>query len=244
MENTCSPRHPLCRLLFWGARQTKNHVLAWDKVQKKQRRAAAQLQKKQRQAWVKKLRRAKRKTHRTFEGATFKVTKASVRGDWPTDRYYGYSSSWSVRKARKTNRYVVIDVVVSSKGNPGLPRILAYTKTGDRLTYVGVADVAFYSWSSHACSIGLHHDPKNDFAYTDSVKFTYGIQVSREAAKGPIFLVYEANGSMVRRVPRHDPPNYNQMECEGACEGLPATLPMDDTFIDRVVTVINIKKLR
>lgn len=101
----------------------------------------------------------------------------SITNKWIVDRY---DDTYHYREAERDMVYITSDLTIKSKSkNPQLPRILLLSEELGVINRIGVFDYEFYRWTSHGTYIGLYHDSKNDFAFSEKVKFTVGIQIDK-----------------------------------------------------------------
>ena len=135
---------------------------------------------------IKKLR--PKKKVRVWEGAGevgLKVTKARKGKKWIFDRT-GYQ--YFLRDADKGSQMYSLDITVSSKGqNPELPSVEAWTVEEGQARRVCTFEWKFHRWDDYGSYLGNYHDSGNDFAKSDTVKFTVGHQLSDESLAG--FLI-------------------------------------------------------
>lgn len=135
---------------------------------------------------IKKLR--PKKKIRVWEGAGevgLKVTKTRKGKKWIFDRT-GYQ--YFLRDADKGHQMYSLDITVGSKGqNPELPSVEAWTVEGGQARRVCTFEWKFHRWDDYGSYLGNYHDSGNDFAKSDTVKFTVGHQLSDESLAG--FLI-------------------------------------------------------
>lgn len=135
------------------------------------------------------------KTHLVFspnKETTLIFGGFSKSNKWIVDRY---DDTYHYSEAERDMVYITSDVTVKSKSkDPHLPRIILISEDNGIINQLGIFEYRFYRWTDHARYIGLYHDNKNDFAYTESVKFTVGLQVSKSLlSKNTAIVVSNGN---------------------------------------------------
>lgn len=118
------------------------------------------------------------------------------------DRYIfdRYDSRYIYRLAKRGYKYIVTDVIISSNINdPNLPSVALYAAEGDKLKIIRQLEYNFFSWTDYGRYLGNFHEPKNDFNYTKSVKFSLGGDISEDVIKNnSIYLIIFDNQGFVR----------------------------------------------
>ena len=90
--------------------------------------------------------------------------------------------------AEKDQQMVAMDfTAISKEKDPALPGLYVAKMDGDKLSGVEVFEVRFKKWKQYGCYIGLYHDEENDFATSDSVKFTAFAAVPKDGGEYVVF---------------------------------------------------------
>lgn len=112
----------------------------------------------------------------SFGGITFNITSSEAASKWIFDRY---DNSYMYTNAERGRTYLVVNLKVSSENkNPYLPPLGVYVLRDTALIRIGEMDYKFSRWSSYGTYLGNNHDFKNDFAYTKTISFTAGYEIT------------------------------------------------------------------
>lgn len=167
--------------------------------------------------------------------------KISIKRRWTFD---SYGREWYYKDAQKDSNFIVATVKISSKKkNPSLPVISAYELKNGELHFIGNMLYRFRRWSSYGTYLGNEADFKNDFAYTSTIPFTLGVEVSKHILKTkPIFIVASKKLSIPRQYEEFGKPPVNYYY---HISMLPKeTLSVDDLAEDFIlIKVFNKKKI-
>lgn len=171
---------------------------------------------------------------------TFRVSSVQVRRQWVFDRY---ERRYHYRDAVRGSKYVVVDVRITSKEhNPVLPPIYAYRVVGDRLHHVGRLRYEFYRWDDYGSYLGNYADYGNDFAHTETIRFSAGLQVTDAISLEPLFILVQKQGCFSRSYDRLDnpPTSYSGTSCQAQS---PLTLEAVDQGGFQAIKIFNASKL-
>ncbi|MBQ0732974.1 hypothetical protein [Aquimarina celericrescens] len=128
---------------------------------------------------------------------TFSNIKASKR--WIIDRY---EDRYHYVDAERGNKYVTATLLIISKTkNPVLPPVYLYKIADDRLEMVSKMNYRFYRWKDYGSYLGNYADYGNDFAHSEKVRFSMGIDVSEEILKSNALFLLVGKQNCVERTP-------------------------------------------
>lgn len=173
---------------------------------------------------------------------TYQINKTTTGTKWIFDRY---PSSYMYNSADRGEKLVSIDFSISSKiKDPVLYGLAVYTasKSG-YLTKIGDMNIKFHRWSDYGTYLGNYHDDRNDFAKRKTIKFTAGIPIKEDIAKGEaLFVFMSPKACLTRQTSRFSRPPVSY---EGTCN-TPATLSMKTIIEEKLkpLAVFNGKKIR
>lgn len=121
--------------------------------------------------------------------------------------------------AEKGDAFAILDFDVSSKSkDPDLPCIVAYVRAADSNVFEEGRRLEFRlrRWDSYESQLGLNHDLGNDFAHTDTVKFSGGVAMDETwPRKKFVYFAALRKATLERKdTPHGDYP----IEFDGACD--------------------------
>lgn len=159
--------------------------------------------------------------------------KITTQKEWVFDDYGDGAYS---RSAERGNIYLTTKVNVKSKDkNPSLPPILAYYLHNGELKYIGNLNYRFSRWKSYGHYLGNYADYGNDFAHSEKITFSCGLQIDKNYLNYPIYLVV-LHSECVHRT-RNDYGNPEIAYKYGECE-IKETLKVED--FDLVYSLVKI----
>ncbi len=171
---------------------------------------------------------------------TLHIREAEGRNRWVFDRH---GSRYYHREARRGRRWLVVDFDAQAEaGDPVLPPIYAYRLNDTTLRLLGRLRVEFYRWQDYGAYLGNYHDPRNDFAYEDSVRLTAGIELDEDTFEDIVFVLAADYPCLVRVQERFANPPVRYED-----DGCPDTEELNLAQVRsnyRVVEVLNRRQLR
>lgn len=172
----------------------------------------------------------------TFTGddSTVTLQSAQITGQWS---FNDHGDEYEYRSAERGSRYITAKVTYSSKSkNPRLVPLIVYASNGGELKRLGVMGFEFVRWKNYATFLGNYHDDGNDFAHTESIRFSTGLQVQSEDISKPLYIVASSVGCAERNSDRfgRPPVRYMTYSCDKAA---PNTLRASDFNGGRFVVV-------
>lgn len=161
-----------------------------------------------------------------FEGSssTVDLKSAQIANTW---KFNDHGDEYEYRTADRGTKYVTAQVVYSSRDNaPKLIPIALYSSQAGKLKRVGVMDFEFVSWKSYATFLGNYHDTGNDFANSERIRFSMGLQVKSEDMSKPMYVVASKTGCADRSEDRfgNPPVKYSIY----SCSSFPELLSVED----------------
>lgn len=162
----------------------------------------------------------------TFAGnsSSVVVQSAQIAGIW---RFNDYGDEYRYRDAERGNKYVTAQVTYSSEDkDPKLLPMAVYASEGGALKRIGVMGYEFTRWESFATFLGNYHDTGNDFAHSERIRFSMGLQVPITEITKPVFIVAAKGGCAERSEDRFGNPPVRYMNY--ACNQLPQRLTAQD----------------
>lgn len=134
--------------------------------------------------------------HVTVGPAEVAIRSVATRRQWTFDRY---DDSWHYRDARRGLQYVIAELAVTSSAHdPLLPPIDLYRVDGGRLTYLSTMAYEFYRWDDYGSYLGNNADYGNDFAHTETIRFTAAAEVADSVLAGPLMVFVGEQGCFAR----------------------------------------------
>ena len=94
------------------------------------------------------------------------------------------------------------------------------------LKRVGVMGFEFVSWKNYATFLGNYHDTGNDFANSERIRFSMGLQVKNEDLSKPLYLVAAKTGCADRSEDRFGNPPVKYYTY--SCNSFPDVLSVED----------------
>lgn len=160
---------------------------------------------------------------------SFSNVKIATR--WIMDRY---GDTYMYTDADRGNKYLSATVSISSKSNsPVLPAVAAYKMNNGKLELIGPMRYKFYRWKDYGTYLGNSHDFGNDFAKTETIRFTVGHQI-QGYEKGTKFYIFVKNDPCVLRSEAkysNPPVAYTNTSCRFSRSLSPALAGTDYTLI-------------
>lgn len=156
--------------------------------------------------------------------STVNLQSAQLGGTW---KFNDHGDSYEYRTADRGSKYVIAQVVYSSRENsPKLLPLAVYSTVGGKLKKLGVMGFEFVSWQSFATFLGNYHDGGNDFANSERIRFAMGLQIKNEDISKPLYIVGGKTGCAERSEDRfgNPPVNYSIY----SCESFPQELTVED----------------
>lgn len=120
--------------------------------------------------------------------ATIKIgkIKAQARSN-PLDQERD-GGQYYMATADKDMQMVAFDFTATSDDkNPALPSLFVAKLIDGKISNIETFEVRFKKWRQYGCYIGLYHDETNDFATTDSVRFTAYSPVPKDGGEYVVF---------------------------------------------------------
>lgn len=112
---------------------------------------------------------------------------AKIGNQW---NFNDYGSGSEYRDAERGSSYVTAQVTFSSKiKDPNLLPLGVYTSNGGELKRLGIMGYEFTRWKDYGTFLGNYHDFGNDFSHTERIRFSMGLQVSKEDISKPLYIV-------------------------------------------------------
>ena len=141
-------------------------------------------------------------------GLRIKFTRMDVGKRWVFDRY---GDRYYYRDADRGSKYITIIADVSSEGNkPDLPSVDVYTLVDSAFYYLSSLEWKFYRWRDYGAYLGNYADNNNDFAKTETVKFTLGVPIEDHLFEDrDLFFVVGTEDCYFRRYDKFDNPPYS-----------------------------------
>lgn len=137
------------------------------------------------------------------------------------DRYNDYEH---YRKAERGNKFIICDLKIKAKTkNPNFPCIMLYSVKDSTIRWEEAFNYKFYSWSDYGSYLGNYNDSKNDFVYTESIKFSIGLEINDSDLKAKTYLILAAKNTTVdKKYDRLREPNfyYSCTTCDPLMFGL------------------------
>ena len=174
-----------------------------------------------------------------IKNVSMNFQKIRIKKSWTFD---SHGSEYYYRKAEKNSKFVEITVNISSKDkNPNLPVLASYEVVDGKLKRINDFDYKFRRWSDYASYLGNDKDFKNDFAYTSTIPFKLGVQVTNESIKrSPIFIVASKKHFADRHQAKYNNPPVMYFSLEHPKD----ILTLEDFEKDYIlIKIINRKKL-
>lgn len=133
---------------------------------------------------------------------------------WIFDRY---GNEWRYIEAERGDKYLTFTLSVTSKSkNPNLPPIYVYQLINGELQYVSTAYYKFYRWDDYASYLGNNADYNNDFARTETIRFSPGAVITMsDYNENATFLMVKKTNCVYRSENRYDNPpvSYSNTSC-------------------------------
>ncbi len=160
----------------------------------------------------------KMKATRAFEdilGTKIGVGSVSTTRRW----VYGNFGTGSFSKdAAQEATYVVVEFdVMTTAPDPQLPCVHAFLRAPDGLRFMRLGKplaIEFRRWDSYGSTLGNYDDNGNDFAKSETVKFTAGTEVTLKSLSTKVLYIGFSKRPHVQRVERDNrPPIYSLASC-------------------------------
>lgn len=135
-----------------------------------------------------------------YSGLSFKVGK--------TFTYDRYGDTYHYSTAERGDKYITSNVNIKSESkDPALHMFaLYYLDSDSSLILVNAMEYRFQRWEDYGTYLGNYLDKNNDFAYSETVKFTLGTTIPENLLKNKLFIVSIKTPSFIRSVARFDNP--------------------------------------
>lgn len=125
--------------------------------------------------------------------------------------YDRYDDTYHYSEAERGDKYITSDITVkSSIKNPMLHGFGVYYLDKDSsLNLIGIMEYRFYRWKDYGTYLGNYSDNKNDFAYTENIRFAIGTPANEDLLKNRLFVLTRETPSFVRGFERfRNPPVF------------------------------------
>lgn len=158
------------------------------------------------------------------DSSSVNIQSAQIGSTW---KFNDHGDEYEYRTADRGAKYITAQVVYSAKeNNPKLIPIAVYSAEGRKLKLLGIMSFEFVSWKNYATFLGNYHDNGNDFAKTERIRFSMGLQVKSESISRPLYLVANKVGCAIRSEDRfgNPPVGYSTY----ACSSFPKELSVED----------------
>jgi len=140
------------------------------------------------------------------------------------------------KESERGAQFVTAKVAAKSKSKkPSLLGIGVYVEDGNTLHLIGKMEYRFARWESWGHYIGAYADYGNDFAHSETVRFSTGVEIKDELIKKPLYIVATKEGchELEKRILVYPSVYYSP----NSCESLRETLTLD-SFRDGVLSVL------
>lgn len=155
---------------------------------------------------------------------TVDLKSAQIGSTW---KFNDHGDEYEYRTADRGTKYVTAQVVYSSRDNaPKLIPMAVYSSVAGKLKRVGVMAFEFVSWKNYATFLGNYHDTGNDFANSERIRFSMGLQVKNEDLSKPLYLVAAKTGCADRSEDRFGNPPVKYYTY--SCNSFPDVLSVED----------------
>ncbi|VVO17129.1 hypothetical protein [Pseudomonas fluorescens] len=162
----------------------------------------------------------------TFIGTSTSVNLLSAKlgGRW---QYNDHGDEYEYRNAERGAQYVTAQVTYSSKEkDPSLMAMAVYAPRDGKLKRLGEMGFEFVKWESYATFLGNYHDSGNDFAHSEKIRFSMGVQVQNEEVVKPLYIIAARKECANRREDRFGNPPVKYVTY--SCQALPSELNLND----------------
>lgn len=146
---------------------------------------------------------------------TLKINNIQIAKRWIFDRY---ESRYFYRDAERGRKFITADVNITSViKEPLLPPFYLYQLINNNLQFVTTINYSFYRWNDYGSYLGNSPDYGNDFAHSETIKFTIGGDFEEYLINDyPMFLLVKKESCAFRHYERFNNPTvvYLTGECE------------------------------
>lgn len=202
-----------------GTDEAQKAEILLDGIKQQQKELASEIERKNKLGF----KGIKEKSKIRLGELTLSFSEVSKSKNWTFDNYDG---KYHYRSAERGKMYLVAKVTITAGINdPKLPPISAYKVVGGQLEFLGTLEYEFVRWKDYGSYLGNYADYGNDFAHSESIPFSCGLQVSNEDLASEIFVVVKGGECFTRSTSRliMPPVKYEKSRCNEA-----TTLHIDD----------------
>lgn len=160
----------------------------------------------------------------TGESSSVNLSSAKIGGVW---KFNDHDDEYEYRNPERGAQYVTAQVTYSSsQKDPDLLAMAVYSARDGRLKRLGTMKFELVKWESYATFLGNYHDSGNDFAHSEKVRFSMGLQIQNEELVKPVYIVASRKGCASRIADRFgNPPVKYSIS---SCNTLPSELTLGD----------------
>ncbi|CAI8800654.1 Lipoprotein [Pseudomonas sp. IT-P74] len=162
----------------------------------------------------------------TFTGTSSAINLLSAKlgGRW---QFNDHGDEYEYRDAERGAQYVTAQVTYSSKEkDPSLMAMAVYAPRDGKLKRLGEMGFEFVKWESFATFLGNYHDSGNDFAHSEKIRFSMGVQVQNDEVVKPLYIIAAKKGCANRDEDRFGRPPVKYVTY--SCQSLPTELSLND----------------
>src|SRR5690606_2321252 len=119
-----------------------------------------------------------------------------------------YDDTYHYKDAERGDKYITANITITSKTkDPMLHGFGLYCMDADSaLNLVGMFSYRLFRWEDYGTYLGNYNDNKNDFAYSESIKFALGLSMPDSLLNKKLLVLTREKPFYTRTVNRYDTP--------------------------------------
>jgi hypothetical protein len=122
----------------------------------------------------------------TIGEVNLQFTNWGIGQNWISDRY---GEEYHYRASEKDAKYIYADLYVNSQSkDPLLPKIGIFEIKDSIAILINYMNWNFYKWEDYGSYLGNYPDYGNDFAHSNKIAFTIGVQVPQKNLKNTTLI--------------------------------------------------------
>lgn len=124
-----------------------------------------------------------------YENSELKMSFTSV-STGKTYTFDNYGTGYMYKTAERDNTFITASSTITSKSKtPNLPCVRVFVVENGNAEYYGTLDYHFVSWTDYGYYLGNYSDKRNDFAFTETIRFSMGFQMFSDVVKNKVIIV-------------------------------------------------------
>ncbi|MDC1308974.1 hypothetical protein N8Y96_02480 [Saprospiraceae bacterium] len=163
-----------------------------------------------------------------------KFSNIKLKSRWIFDRY---GDKWRYIEAERGNKHLTFTLSITAESkSPNLPPIYVYQLIDGKLQFKATAFYKFHRWEDYASYLGNNADYGNDFARTETIRFSPGVQLAMDDFnKYPTFLMVKKSNCVLKNKDRfgNPPISYSNSACNYD-QTLTADMATEDYFTIKI----------